>query len=583
MGANDVLALDANFRNWCSNRMSGLKREIVPFEYYCAEHYLKPYGVSDEEILSGLVGGHHDGGIDGMYFFANRRLVEEDTEIDPKTVSKLNLMMIQAKEGDGFSPTAVSKMIFFVDDLLDLGKSEQRYHAKYSKRVVEAMKVFKQKYQTVIGESPALGIEVLYISKQDVEPNEDCIRAADKLKDTVKRHFGAARCDLSFINAQRLWAQVQLRPRRNKALQWATQPLETPEGFVGLVKLNDYFDFLRDEHGELQERIFESNVRGFWPNTPVNAGIKKTLQNPSQADFWLLNNGVTILAASSSPAGTYKLLINDPQIVNGLQTSRQVYNYYSGLPAVPSDEKRRVLVRVIHAPDKSVRDEVIRATNSQNKMPDEALRATDPIHRQIETLFQQFGLFYDRRKGQCKDEGKPIAQIVSVLELLQAMLAIVLKRPDEARARPRNYIKDEKLYTSVFGQDTFQLPVYLKTALLQRRVDDFIDGIRLAGERLSYFHQRNVKFYMSMYAACAATKDAYAPPGSLLELDPSALPDSLLQDCWERVFDNHYKKLTEQEYPDVVAKGPNFLKAINTELRRRFAKRKRRQKVVVVG
>jgi hypothetical protein len=106
MGANDVLALDANFKQWQSARMQGLKKGVIPFEYYCAEQFLKPYGVSDEDILAGLVGGHQNGGIDGMYFFANRRLVEEDTEIDPKTVSKLNLIVLQAKEGDGFSPVA---------------------------------------------------------------------------------------------------------------------------------------------------------------------------------------------------------------------------------------------------------------------------------------------------------------------------------------------------------------------------------------------------------------------------------------------------------------------------------------------
>jgi len=71
-----------------------------------------------------------------------------------------------------------------------------------------------------------------------------------------------------------LWTQVQVRPRKNKALQWAAQPLETPEGFVGLVN-STIFDFLKHESGELEEKIFESNVRGFWQSTPVNwASVK---------------------------------------------------------------------------------------------------------------------------------------------------------------------------------------------------------------------------------------------------------------------------------------------------------------------
>jgi hypothetical protein len=39
---------------------------------------------------------------------------------------------------------------------------------------------------------------------------------------------------------------------------------------------------------------------------------------------------------------------------------------------------------------------------------------TDQIHRDIEELFKGSGLFYDRRKGFYKDQGKPIKKIVSV-------------------------------------------------------------------------------------------------------------------------------------------------------------------------
>ncbi len=583
MGANDVLALEANFRQWQESRMSGFKRDINPFEYYCAEQFLKPFGVADDDILSGLVGGHQNGGVDAMYFFANRRLVEEDTELDSKAVTRVNLVILQAKEGEGFSPTAVGKLEFFVDDLLDLGRPESKYHCKYRQPVLDAMKVFKDKYQLVLGESPQFAIDLYYVTKQDVEPNEDCHRAAGSLKEVVAKHFSNARCELTFINAPQLWAQVQKRPRKNKPLQWALQAMGTPEGFVGLVRLNDYFDFLRDEHGELLERIFESNVRGFWANTAVNASIRKTLENPGPADFWLLNNGVTILAAQINPAGFNRLMIDDPQIVNGLQTSRQIYDYYRSLTEVPKNESRRLMVRVIQAADKEVRDDVIRATNSQNKMPDEALRATDPIHRQIEALFLQFGLYYDRRKGQHKDDGRPIAKIVSVVELLQAVLAVVLKRPNEARGRPRNYIKDDTLYTSVFGKDVFALPVYLKSILLHRRVNDFLDDLCLpGGEHLHYGHRRNISFYLSMYVACAATKNAYAPPGEILQLDPASISPEFMAKCYERVM-GPYNELTKQEFPDQVAKGTVLLKVINTELRRRFAKRKPHQKLKEVS
>jgi hypothetical protein len=218
---------------------------------------------------------------------------------------------------------------------------------------------------------------------------------------------------------------------------------------------------------------------------------------------------------------------------------------------------------------------VIRATNSQNKMPAEALRATDRIHGQIETLFRQYDLYYDRRKGQYKDEGKPIAKIVAVIELLQAMLAIKLMRPDDARARPRDYIKEDDKYAGIFGEDKFDLTIYLKCVLLYRRVESFLISDALG---LDIGHQRNLKFYLAMYVAAAQMKHAYIPPDKLLILDLTKLDDTFIADCHTRLW-KQYQKLagkfaTNGEYDyDSLAKGPHLLKAVQTELRRRFTPR----------
>ena len=309
----------------------------------------------------------------------------------------------------------------------------------------------------------------------------------------------------------------------------------TDEGLVGLVHLHDYSQFLQDEHGDLQEGIFESNVRGFQQNTSVNVAIGETLQKPGKADFWLLNNGITILAQKVSTAGHKRVDIEDPQIVNGLQTSRQVFEYFKDGTRVPSrsSDHRRILVRVIESSDEDVRDGVIRATNSQNKMPDEALRATDRIHGQIEALFRQYDLYYDRRKGFYKDQGKPIAKIIPVIELLQAMLAIALMRPDDARARPRDYIKDDAKYRQVFGENEFNLGIYLKCILLYRRIASFLARKEFD---LDSTHQRNLKFYLAMYVAAATMKHAYVPPNELLKLDLDQLDDALITD-WSNLFE----------------------------------------------
>ena len=442
MGANDVLALKANYATWQTDRMPGLTG-VDPFEYYCVDQFLKQFAVSDDELRSGLVGGGNDGGADAAYFFVNRRLVQDDTDLDPKTACKVNILIVQVKHNQGFSPNEINKLVFFSDDLLDLSRQPSEYKTTYNAKVLEVMRVFKKKYQQIAGAFSDVFIDYYYITQADETQNADAEGAAERVMKQAKDHLSNAKCNFSFINAQKLWTQVRLRAPKSKALHWQDNPLETPEGFVGLVKLYDYWQFLQDEHGDLHERIFESNVRGFQQNTPVNVSIRNTLDKPGNADFWLLNNGITILAGKATKVGYKKLEIDDPQIVNGLQTSRQIDAYYRSLASTPSanGDSRRIMVRVLQSTDETVRDNVIRATNSQNKMPPEALRATDRIHGQIEVLFRQYDPYYDRRKGEYKDEGKPIAKIVAVIELLQSTLAIKMMRPDAARARPKRLHK----------------------------------------------------------------------------------------------------------------------------------------------
>src|SRR5437763_14185715 len=102
MGANDVIALNANFADWQARRMPGLAR-VDAFEYYCVDQFLKQFAVSDDEVLAGLVGGGNDGGADGAYFFVNRRLVQEESVLDAKTTFTVNLLVMQVTQNQGFS------------------------------------------------------------------------------------------------------------------------------------------------------------------------------------------------------------------------------------------------------------------------------------------------------------------------------------------------------------------------------------------------------------------------------------------------------------------------------------------------
>ena len=106
-------------------------------------------------------------------------------------------------------------------------------------------------------------------------------------------------------------------------------------------------------------------MRDYQGSVNVNKDIKESLEKGTKEDFWWLNNGVTILASQISVSGK-EVVIENPEIVNGLQTSNEIYNYYK---SGGNDSERSVLIRIICPQSEDSRDKIIKATNSQTIIP----------------------------------------------------------------------------------------------------------------------------------------------------------------------------------------------------------------------
>ena len=122
--------------------------------------------------------------------------------------------------------------------------------------------------------------------------------------------------------------QLSQRTRSNRlALAFEGTPPDEENSYVALVALEDYCGFLREENGALRRYIFDGNVRDFPGDVEVNKAIADSLNDACAPQFWWLNNGVTILASGVSTVGK-RLYLDDPQIVNGLQTSVVIHETF---------------------------------------------------------------------------------------------------------------------------------------------------------------------------------------------------------------------------------------------------------------
>jgi hypothetical protein len=266
---------------------------------------------------------------------------------------------------------------------------------------------------------------------------------------------------------------------------------------------------LSTESGNIQTRFLEPNVRDYQGKTnPVNTGIRKTLENPSAGeDFWWLNNGITVLARTCGIMGN-KVQIEEPEIVNGLQTCHEVFNWYQTAKTSTKDS-RRILLRIIVSKDDNARAHIIKATNSQTKVSDLSLLSTEPIQQTIEDRLRLYGLFYDRKKGQCRRLKCPIKKTVGMKAMAQSVIAIALREPNQARARPETFIRDNA--SKVFNPGT-DADLYAACIMLDRQIDD-----NLSASGLTRDEQRDIRYYMGTFVASVLLNLAKPSPKEIAE------------------------------------------------------------------
>ncbi|MFF1339351.1 AIPR family protein [Streptomyces sp. NPDC058290] len=144
-------------------------------------------------------------------------------------------------------------------------------------------------------------------------------------------------------------------------------------------------------------------------------------------DFWWFNNGVTVVADEARIIGK-RIAVKDPQIVNGLQTSHEVYSYFQ---SGGQHRDRPLLVKIVVAPENgTARDRIIRATNSQTQLPADALRATEPIQKDIEeSLTHSGGYYYERRASHYRNLGFPVDQVASMARPAREFTAFAPREP----------------------------------------------------------------------------------------------------------------------------------------------------------
>jgi hypothetical protein len=229
-------------------------------------------------------------------------------------------------------------------------------------------------------------------------------------------------------------------------------------------------DALAEIYARTGLRLFARNIRGFLgETTPVNRGMVATLR--SEPDhFFYYNNGITILcdkAESTEHKGTQFLHVENPQVINGQQTSRVL----AGHPKEAA--KASVLVKVMQVPrDPQIQgnefddllSRIVQGTNWQNAISPSDLMSNDRKQIELERNLRKVGCVYIRKRETKADTrrrlGNPGYTVIKKTEMAQAVASCDL---DPAVLRQgKDSLFEEDHYDVVFptSDPWFYIPRY---------------------------------------------------------------------------------------------------------------------------
>lgn len=530
------------------------------FEYFSSSQILKDYDLSDDEIENGIVGSSGDGGCDSIYIFLNKNLVLPDQidSIIPSKESKVEMVIIQSKRETSFKESAIQKWKDVSNNLLSLSNSLSDFTTRYNDDVRESFGFFRDLYTKLLRSRVKLEFKYIYVSyAEELHPNVK--QQAEELKGLVCKLFPNAKVNIEFVGAAELYDKYNTPAETIVNLPLAEVPiaLGKNKNYVGLVSLKDYYRFIVSEDNILRRKFFEANVRDYQGRNNVNSSIRETLETGQSEDFWWLNNGITILTSEAMLVNNRELQLTNPEIVNGLQTSNEIYLYFKNNLNLLDSETRNVLVRIIVPDSEESRDNIIFATNNQTNIPKASLRVTDPIHLQIELYLKGRGLFYDRRKNYYKNQGKKPSEIIGVSFLGQCLITLFLKKPDYARARPSTILTDDDSYNKLYIENQ-DLDVFYRCAVLGKKVQKNLKRTI----QYTSAEKSDILFYLLYGVVANSIKKNNITIADIKHLDLDSITDDVISEVKDKIY-NIYK---ENGGNGRVAKSSEFVNKVDEVL-----------------
>lgn len=444
------------------------------FVTYCivARQYPKEF-----DFFEFNMGGEKDTGIDGIAVIVNNKIVTKPEHIDDifETDSELSVrfIFIQAKTSKSFKGSDFSNFATGVKNLFyEKGVLEE------NEKIARLREIKDRIYDMSINFVDTPKLEMFYVTQGEWLAPTDIEARAGLEKNDLKDTNNFSTVDINFIDADKL--KKLYKELKGKVIREATfdncvslpEINEVRQALVGSMPVSEFLSLITDSDGNLQKNLFEDNVRDYQGANKVNKSIEKTLKNQhAQAALPVLHNGVTIVAQKVERINK-KVKLTDFQIVNGCQSSHVLFNNKEHI-----EPDTHIVVKVIETQDYEFATSIVRATNQQTEVKEEAFESLSKFHKDLEDFYlskakdYETPIYYERRSKQYDGASHVKShQVVNLSSQVSAYVAGELAQPQSTHRYYGELLKSNR---SKIFQEKHKLEVYYLLALINKKIEQY--------------------------------------------------------------------------------------------------------------
>ena len=391
------------YEQFCEEWLSDITDDLPPFEKgqrFAFKLVTQWLSVSEGDDDLVLCDGSGDGGIDIAYL---HRADLDDNEREEKSEEGDTWYLIQSKHGTAFQGQ---------ETIVNEGRKVIATLAGENNSLSERTNQLVGRLNTFINQASERDRLILvFATTQPMRAEER--QALNDIRILGQQRFPQI-FDVEDISLQTIWEARDEPALPSISVRIQGDFVEPSAGLkVGTIQLTNLYQFLkdyRDQKGNL-DQLYGKNVRQFLGSRrKVNKGIVQTL-NQEPEMFGLYNNGITIVV-SDFQAKNGSLLLHDPYVVNGCQTTRTIWDVLqqkldaggTGESSISAQWRSRaqrgvVVTKIVKSNSAQISD-ITRYTNSQNTVRDQdfiALR--DDFSIWAEEMSGRYGIFLEIQRG----------------------------------------------------------------------------------------------------------------------------------------------------------------------------------------